>query len=440
MIAAVSKSSAVTGFPEWLPSQRMIEARAIDDLRGRFELGGFVPVETRSVEPVDVLLTKGETDKEIYAVRRLQAGESGEPSRLGLHFDLTIPLSRYIGENLSNLVFPFRRYQIQKVWRGERPGLGRFREFIQADIDVVDSTTIDVWTDIEVLDIASQALQAMPVPATVIFVNNRKLIEGFYRGLGIPEIAEVMRVLDKIAKIGVVEIGRILADDLGLPASTIGKCLDFAGISTTNATELEERVRELGVRNEMLEKGLAELVAVLEFFDGDKSETVSADLSIIRGFDYYTGSIFEARFIDFPEYPTIAAGGRYDGLVQGRGKVSYPGVGFSFGITRIFSFLFQKGLLEPSRHSPTDLLITLYQDQDKPNAIRLARQFRERGIACEVYPRATKLGNQIRRATRLGIPYVWFSKSPETAVESVKDLRTGEQVPADVESWLPDVR
>ena len=306
-----SKPAPLSGFPELLPAERFVELHVLDQLRATFELHGFAPVETRAAEPLDQLLRKGEIDKEVYVLQRLQAGPA-EPSaaELGLHFDLTVPFARYVLENAGKLDFPFRRYQIQKVWRGERPQEGRFREFTQADIDVVARDVLPFHHDIEVARVMAEALSRLPVPTLTLQINNRKLIQGFYSGIGAGDVGGVMRVIDKIDKLSPEAIGTLLADEVGLDARQVALCLALAEIRTTD-TSFVGRVRALGVSDPLLDEGLAELAAVMEGcagITGDRVQ-VQADLRIARGLDYYTGTVFETRMAGFESLGSICSGG-----------------------------------------------------------------------------------------------------------------------------------
>src|SRR3954467_14753362 len=261
----MSKPTPLSGFPELLPAQRFVEQQVIDNLRRTFELHGFAGLETRAVEPMDQLLRKGETSKEVYVLRRLQetSDEAGSDTGMGLHFDLTVPFARYVLENAGKLEFPFRRYQIQKAWRGERPQEGRYREFTQADIDVVARDELPFHFDVEVARVMSEAIAALPLPAMTLRVNNRKLIEGFYRGIGAPDPAAVITTIDKLDKIPATDVADMLAADAGLSDEQVKQCLALAAI-TSQDTSFVDRVRELGVQHDLLDVGLDELAAVVE--------------------------------------------------------------------------------------------------------------------------------------------------------------------------------
>ena len=432
----MSKPTPLSGFPEWLPPQRMIEQLVIDRLRRTFELHGFAPLETRAVEPLDQLLRKGDTSKEVYVLRRLHA-EGDSDSGLGLHFDLTVPFARYVLENAGKLQFPFRRYQIQKAWRGERPQEGRYREFLQADIDVVDRDTLPFHYDIELPLVIGDALRGLPLPPIRMHVNNRKLSQGFYRGLGFSdeEAVGVLRAIDKLDKIGPAGVGAELAA-LGASDAQIKACLALAEISTPDPSFVD-RVRELGVSDPLLDEGLAELVEVVQTVAEHAPGLVVADLKIARGLDYYTGTVYETLLTGHESIGSICSGGRYDNLATA-GTDRFPGVGLSIGISRLLGRLFNQDALTITRPVPTCVLVALPHESSRPACLRIAATLRRRGIATEVSPTAAKYGKQIRYAERRGIPYVWFPGAREGEPgDEVKDIRSGEQVPADPITWRP---
>ncbi|MHA3702563.1 histidine--tRNA ligase [Jatrophihabitans sp. YIM 134969] len=444
----MSRPRPLSGFPELLPAARIVEQTVLDILRRTFELHGFASVETRAAEPLAQLLRKGEIDKEVYVLRRLHAENEPEPSgevdedQLALHFDLTVPFARYVLENAGHLDFPFRRYQIQKVWRGERPQEGRYREFTQADIDIVARDTLGFHHDVEVARVMAEALAALPLPGARLQVNNRKLIEGFYRGLGAPDTAAVMRVVDKLDKFPREAIAGQLEAEAGLSAEQAERCLQLAEIRSTDTTFVEQ-VRALGVTDDLLEEGLAELAAVLEGCAGLTGAAagrvrVEADLRIARGLDYYTGTVFETRLDGFERLGSICSGGRYESLASD-GKVSFPGVGISLGVSRLLIPLLQRGVLAATRSVPSAVLVALVDDESRPRSQRIATALRSRGIPCEVASAPQKFGKQIRTAERRGIPFVWFPGDDpgDPLAGDVKDIRSGEQVTADAAQWSP---
>jgi histidyl-tRNA synthetase len=375
----VSRITPLSGFPEWLPPQRMIELTVLDKLRATFELYGFAPLETRAVEPLDQLLRKGETSKEVYLLRRLQASDA-EPSdeQLGLHFDLTVPFARYVLENAGKLTFPFRRYQIQKVWRGERPQEGRYREFLQADIDVVDRDTLPFHYDVEIPLIIGDALGGLPIPPVRVQVNNRKLCEGFYRGLGLDDPAAALQAIDKLDKIGPAAGAALLVETAGASEAQAKACLALAEISAEDAS-FADAVRALGVRDDLLDEGLAELVRVVEAGREYQPGLLVAELKIARGLDYYTGTVYETQMRGYERMGSICSGGRYDNLASS-GDVRYPGVGISVGVSRMLGLLFGASALSVSRSVPTCVLVAVTSEDERPASDRVAASLRGRGI------------------------------------------------------------
>ncbi len=436
----MSKPAAMSGFPEFLPEQRLVEIEVLARLRRVFSLHGFADVETRAVEPLEQLLRKGETSKEVYVLRRLQADAEGSDAGIGLHFDLTVPFARYVLENAGRLEFPFRRFQIQKVWRGERPQEGRYREFTQADIDVVGRDTLGFHHDLEVARVMAEALASLAdlVPAMRLQVNNRKLIQGFYEGIGATDTDAVMRVVDKIDKVPTDVLEGMLVDEAGLDKEQAAQCLRLASIRSADLSFVDE-VRALGVENELLEEGLRELAAVVEGCADLASESfaVEADLRIARGLDYYTGTVFETAMSGYESLGSICSGGRYDALASD-GRTTYPGVGISLGVTRMLVPLVGRGLLSASRSVPSAVLIALVSEETRAQADAVAQRLRARGISTEVAPSPQKLGKQIRFAERRGIPFVWFPGTGEDPeAHQVKDIRSGEQRDADPAAWTP---
>ncbi|MCZ7438400.1 histidine--tRNA ligase [Micromonospora sp. WMMC241] len=430
----MSKPTPISGFPEWTPAQRMIEQFVLDRIRATFELYGFAPLETRSVEPLDQLLRKGETSKEVYLLRRLQAdadGPAGDDA-LGLHFDLTVPFARYVLENAGKLQFPFRRYQIQKVWRGERPQEGRYREFLQADIDIVDRDTLPAHYEAEMPLVIGDALRALPIPPVRIQVNNRKICEGFYRGIGLTDPEAALRAVDKLDKIGPAKVAELLAETAGASEAQAKACLALAEISAPDAS-FADAVRALGVSDPLLDEGIAELTAVVETAAAHAPGLCVADLRIARGLDYYTGTVYETQMVGYERFGSICSGGRYDNLASS-GTVRFPGVGISIGVTRMLGLLFGAEALSVSRSVPTCVLVAVTAEEDRAASDAVAAALRSRGVPTEVSPSAAKFGKQIRYAERRGIPYVWF---PGADGDEVKDIRSGEQVAAAAGEWTP---
>jgi histidyl-tRNA synthetase len=427
------KPTPLSGFPELLPEHRAVERAVIDSLSRTFELHGFANIETRAVEPVDRLSKGGEIDKEIYVLRRLHADETAGDSGLGLHFDLTVPFARYVLEHSGKLEFPFRRYQIQPAWRGERPQDGRYRQFTQADIDVVGRDELPFHHDVEVVRVMVEALDALALPNISFQVNNRKLIQGFYRGLGIPDVTAAIRQIDKLDKLPADTVAALLVSEAGATEEQAQRCLDLATIRVAD-TSFVERVRALGVEDELLDQGLTELSAVVDGCRDAVNDHVrlEANLRIARGLDYYTGTVLEVFMEGYERLKSVAGGGRYDALASD-GRTTYPGVGISFGVSRTLVPLFADGVLEPGAKVPSQVLVALVDDESRTASEEVATALRRRGIPAEVAASAQRFGKQIRYAERRGIPYVWFPDQSE-----VKDIRSGDQVAADPTTWTPE--
>lgn len=423
----MAKIRPISGFPEWLPEQRLVEQEVLDGLRSRFELFGFAPVETRSVEPLETLLAKGETDKEIYALKRLAEEGTGDAG-FGLHYDLTVPFARYAVQFYNELTFPFKRYQIQKAWRGERPQEGRYREFMQADIDVIDRGSLALEFDAEMPWLVHETLASLPFPDVTIHVNNRKVTEGYMRGLGIEDPVPAMRVLDKLDKVGPEGVRA----QLDLPDALVDKLLTLVSIQS-DSTAFVDDVRALGVSHSTLDEGLEELRFVMSELAPLPPGAVVADMGIVRGFDYYTGTVYEGVMQGHESLGAVCSGGRYDNLAAGA-REPLPGVGISIGVSRILGRLFGQGLLAAGRKSPTVVLVAQPSADLRDAAVAVVRSLRARGIPSEAYHEPAKLGKQIKYADAKGIPYVWL---PFEDGHVVRDMSSGEQVPGEAESWTP---
>ncbi|OTA27625.1 histidine--tRNA ligase [Alloscardovia macacae] len=452
----MAKGASLSGFPEWLPEERVVEQRVMDTLRSLFELHGFLGIETRAVEQGSSLLKKGETSKEIYLLSRLQdhGNEADTPveDMLGLHFDLTVPLSRYVVENSGAVTFPFKRWQIQKVWRGERPQEGRFREFVQADIDVVGNGELPSHYEVDVPLVMVEALEELRelgLPKATVHANNRKLSEGFYRGVGLTDIEGVLREIDKIDKIGPDEVAQLLTSECGASAEQADACLELAQLSAENGTQLREKFDALCARRgvdkdgeayALAIEGLETLAMIVDEAAQIRPGAVIADLKIARGLDYYTGSVYETFLDGAASLGSICSGGRYDNLAT-QGKKKYPGVGLSIGLSRLVSYMLHSAHATASRVSPAAVLVAVWDEERRAGSNAIARALRSRGIAADVAPTAAKLGKQIKYADKLGIPYVWIpsttDENGEQSAEEVKNIITGEQVAASADTWTP---
>lgn len=434
--------TSLSGFPEWLPQGRIIEQFVLDHLRHVFELHGYANIETRAVETLEQLEAKGETSKEVYVLERLQAvkareaGErvSGKERTLGLHFDLTVPFARYVVENANELDFPFKRYQIQKVWRGERPQDGRFREFTQADIDVVGMGELPFHFEIEAPLVMAQALSTLPIPPVKVMVNNRKVVQGVCEALGVTDVEAALRGLDKLDKIGADGVREELAG-AGIEGASADVLLKMATISSSDSAVIRREIEALRLESELLSDGLNDLCALLDAATERMPGVVVAELKVARGLDYYTGSVYETVIIGHEELGSICSGGRYDSLAKD-GKRTYPGVGMSIGVSRLVSRMISAPMVDVDRKVPTVVVVAVLDEADRGRSQRIADTLRARGISTDVAPSAAKFGKQIKFADKRGIPYVWFPGEDGRA-DTVKDIRSGEQVEADAASWMP---
>jgi len=424
----MAKLQPISGFPEWLPQQRIVELEILDEIRRRFELYGFAPLETRSVEPVEVLLAKGETDKEIFSLQRLAGDPGADSARLGLHFDLTVPFARYVVQHYNELTFPFKRYQIQRSWRGERPQEGRYREFYQADIDVIDRDSLSLHFDAELAALLHETLTALPIPPVTLRLNNRKVTEGYLRALGVDDPVPLMRILDKLDKVGPAAVAEMLAE-AGASEAQADAALELVGLPRQGRRVIDA-IRGLGRRHPMLDEGLDELDFVLRELE---SEAVVADMSVVRGFDYYTGTVYEGTMEGHEDLGAVCSGGRYENLAAGA-RAPLPGVGSSIGVSRILGRLFARDLLPVAAKTPTVVLVALPSEELRSRVASIVRSLRERGIATEAFHEPVKYDKQLRYADRKRIPYVWF---PADDGDEVRDMQSGDQVPAQAGEWTP---
>ena len=422
-----------------------MEQRVIDTLRNVFELNGFIGIETRAVEQGSSLLKKGETSKEIYLLSRLQevGHESDTPieDRLGLHFDLTVPLSRYVVEHSGDLAFPFKRWQIQKVWRGERPQEGRFREFVQADIDVIGNGDLPDHYEVElplVMVSALERLREFGLPKATVHANNRKLSEGFYRGLGLTDIEGVLREIDKLDKIGADEVAKLLVEGCGADEAQARACLELAELTAADGKELSDKFDALCAKHDiasdsdayvLARQGLDTLAMIVDEAARIRPGSVIADLKIARGLDYYTGSVYETFLDGAAALGSICSGGRYDDLAGYYTNKSLPGVGISIGLTRLFYILQEQNMISDAvLTAPADVLILPMTD-DLSAAVSLASMLRAGGLRVQLYSEKKKFKAKIGYADKLGIPFVIFLGEDEIAqnVCALKNMDTGEQ-------------
>ena len=418
----------LSGFMELLPRQQMVMERIMEILRETYSLYGFTPLDTPVIEASEVLLAKGggETEKQIY---RFTKGDAD----LALRFDLTVPLAKYVALHYNDLSFPFRRYQIGKVYRGERAQRGRFREFYQADIDIIGDGKLDVTNEAEIPAIIYQVFTRLGLHHFQIRVNNRKILNGFYAMLGLTDKAgDIMRTVDKLDKIGAEKVRDLLtAEDIGLTEDQAGEILTFIAIQGNNQQVLSALESYRG-RNEVFDQGLDELHTVVKYLSafGVPEKNFAVDLTIARGLDYYTGTVYETTLLDHPEIGSVCSGGRYDNLAEYYTDKQLPGVGISIGLTRLFYVLQEQGMLNEALNSaPADALI-LPMTGDLGPAAALATQLRQAGVRTQLYTEQKKFKQKMTYADRIGVPYVLFLGDDEIAqgTVSVKDMATGEQV------------
>jgi histidyl-tRNA synthetase len=422
----MAKPSKISGFPEWLPEQKIAEDRVIGAIKRIYESYGFVPIETPAVELLTTLGSKGVIDKEIFAVKRLRA-EEGDEAELGLHFDLTVPLARYVAQHAHELSFPFKRYQIQKVWRGDRPQKGRFREFYQFDIDIIGLNDLPLACDAEVLSVVGLVMNEFKVGGYELRINNRKLLAGLYEAIGLSGEARKKAIVavDKLLKIGAEGVSRELASIPGVNPEMVAKILASTKIRC-KAQDLAREVAAIEVQSELIDHGVRELVTICSLLPDTVLNNLVIDLSLARGLDYYTGVIVEVGLLKYPEFGTVISGGRYDDLASEFTDQKLPGVGVSIGLSRFMELLFSENLIDTSKKSPSQVLVTVYSEDDRPHCNRIAHELRSCGVATEVYFKAPKLGKQIEYAEQRGMRYVLFIDSASKAVQ-VKDIVTKEQ-------------
>ena len=426
--AIVETGRTLSGFMELLPARQVQFDRMVEILRKSYSLYGFTPLDTPVIESSEVLLAKGggETEKQIY---RFQKGDSD----LSLRFDLTVPLAKYVAQYSNQLAFPFRRFQIGKVYRGERAQRGRFREFYQADIDVIGDGKLDISNEAEIPAIIYRTFTAMGLKRFQIRVNNRKILNGFYAMLGLTEKSgDIMRTVDKLDKIGAAQVKELLmSEEIGLTADQAGEIMRFIAIDGSNEEVLQALEGYRG-RHPLFDEGLDELTTVARYLSafGVPQENFKVDLTIARGLDYYTGTVYETTMLDHPEIGSICSGGRYDNLAEYYTEKKLPGVGISIGLTRLFFVLEDQGYLNDQLNTaPADVLI-LPMTEDLSAAIALATQLRNAGVRTQLYGEQKKFKQKMSYADKLGVPYVIFLGEEEisSGVAAVKNMRTGEQV------------
>ena len=438
-IMDIIKPRTLSGFMELLPGKQIQFERMVSILRDTYSSYGFAPLDTPVIEDAQILLAKGggETEKQIY---RFQKGDSD----LALRFDLTVPLAKYVALHCNDLAFPFRRFQISKVYRGERAQRGRFREFYQADIDIIGDGKLDILNEAEIPAIIYKVFRGFGLNRFQIRVNNRKILNGFYAMLELSEKSgEIMRTVDKLDKIGAEKVKVILmGEECGLTETQADEILKFIAITGTNA-EVIAALEGYAGRNETFDLGLTELKAVCNNLSafGVPEANFAVDLTIARGLDYYTGTVYETTLLDHPEIGSVCSGGRYDNLAGYYIEKQLPGVGISIGLTRLFYVLDEQGLLNPALSTaPADALVLPMTSEPAP-AIALAETLRSAGLKVQLYGENKKFKQKMAYANKLGVPYAVLLGEDEIAegMCSVKNMVTGEQVkltPADAAAYI----
>ena len=416
----------LSGFMELLPAQQMKMERMMAALRESYSVYGFTPLDTPIIESAQVLLAKGggETEKQIY---RFTKGDSD----LALRFDLTVPLAKYVAGHYSELTFPFRRYQIGKVYRGERAQRGRFREFYQADIDIIGDGKLDIINEAEIPAIIYSTFTKLGITKFKIKVNNRKILNGFYSMNGMAERAgDIMRTVDKLDKIGAEKVKQLLIDEVKMLPCKAENVLDFMAIKGTNEEVITALERYRGM-DETFDVGLDELKTVTRYLAdfGVPEENFAVDLTIARGLDYYTGTVYETEMTEHPEIGSVCSGGRYDNLAEYYTDKQLPGVGISIGLTRLFYVLNEQGLLSDELiTAPCDALV-IPMTEDMGFAVAAATALRSAGIRTQLYGEKKKFKAKMSYADKLSVPFVILVGEDEIKenVVSVKDMLTGEQ-------------
>lgn len=413
----------LSGFMELKPNEQILFDQIKEKIEESYKRFGFLPLDTPILELSEVLLAKagGETEKQIY---RFTRGDD-----LAMRFDLTVPLAKYVSKNYGELQFPFRRYQIGKVYRGERPQKGRFREFYQADIDIIGDGELSIMNDAEIPSIIYTTFKSLGFDDFTIRINNRKILNGLFEYLNIVELStEIMRIIDKLEKIGKENVKLELLK-LNIEEEIVDKILEFISISGDNEEKIEA-LEKLNIKNEVFEKGLFELKEVVKYIRlfGVPEGNFSIDLTIARGLDYYTGTVYETFLDNYREIGSVCSGGRYDNLVENYTDKSLPGVGIAIGVTRLFDQLNDLKLIKTEKESISDVLVISTSD-DVSECLPIANTFRKEGINTEVYMNDKKMKAKFKYADKLKIPYVAIIGEDELKENkvSLKNLVTGKQ-------------
>ncbi len=445
----IYKPTPISGFPEWLPEERLVEQRWFDHIRRVFESYGFCSIETPSVEALEAITAKGEVDKEIYVIDRLHKEEGDKEARLALHFDQTVPMARYVAQHFSDLVFPFKRYQMQRVWRGERPQMGRMREFYQCDIDIIHVDNLPISFDADVAAVMYEVLEGLNIGRVQLRINNRKFLRGFLQTYcnSSESVEDLLKHIDKREKMTSEEFEAGLKKHINPKDASLMHDMFKTRMSINEFENFFVTVKNAGVyfdedkTNENIQltlTGFEEIRSVMNNLSHLPDGAAVVDLSIVRGLDYYTGTVYETQLLDVPEFTgSVCSGGRYDDLAGSFINKHLPGVGISIGFSRLFDVMRTKrpDLLGIGPKSPAHILMVLPAEEKRALAHDTARTLRKRGYNVEVYHAPQKIGKQMEYASKKGIPFVWFPPFEDGKPHEVKNMATGEQSSADAASW-----
>nr|VFK26221.1 MAG: histidyl-tRNA synthetase [Candidatus Kentron sp. MB] len=422
------KPSPISGFPEWLPAQKLLEAGFVRKITRIFESFGYAPIETAAVERDGVLASKGEINKQIYSIFRPNVDTAAErETGLSLHFDLTVPLARYVAQNHHSLSFPFKRYQIQKVWRGERSQKGRFREFYQCDIDIIGDSNLDLYADAEVAGIIYLVFQELQFGDFVIHLSNRKLLRGIMEVFDISgegETLEFLQILDKVERSasGIEAIKKLIAERIG-KSEKLQSLLDFLLAPDSSNREKLSLLKEAEFESDVYRQGVHEINQVYNRLSdmGCADNRINIDVSIVRGLDYYTGTVFETFLTGHEKkLGSICSGGRFDDLASNFIDRKLPGVGVSIGLTRLLSYIFDKKIITQGKSTPSHVMIAMMDHKNIPRYIQWMQQLRKDGINVEIYIQNAKLAKQLKYADKKGIEYVIIFGEDEEEMELLK--------------------
>lgn len=436
----------ISGFPEFMPSEQILFAKMLNIIREGFERSGFSPIETPAVERKEVLTSKGGNEREIYALSRLsvEAGENPE-TELALHFDLTVPLARYVAMYKDRLTFPFRRYQIQKVWRGERAQSGRYREFYQCDIDVIGREKLSLLTDAEIPCVIYQVFHQMQIGKFVIKINNRKILQAYFQYLGIPQnqVTSVMRLVDKLEKIGTGKLFNELTQQTKLESNVATNIIDFLG-KRLGTSEMLTQLKSMNNISNLFDEGVQELETVIE---GMRSLQIpedyfKIDVGIARGLDYYTGTVYETVLEDHPGIGSICSGGRYDDLASYFTDEKLPGVGISIGATRLISRLIEAEVIKAETSTVAPVLVTTLDQSRMNEYLKIGADLRATGISTEVYLEKNRIGDQLKYANRKGFHIAIIAGETEFLNSSakIKNLITGDETASPLQGLSESVK